>query len=162
MKVRELREALEALACTQARGKVADKALRTFFTSVARHDAMSIESFLRTFRRAEEGRAAPAASERSMTGVTPAPSSAAIVLQLETAFADDAAFGRAIADIAGDKRVTKQVLTDVFHGLFRRSAGVPSKASRSEILRLIEDERLILVRNEKMGALLGRRVVAAE
>ncbi|HCK85302.1 MAG TPA: hypothetical protein DHW63_12525 [Hyphomonadaceae bacterium] len=85
-----------------------------------------------------------------------------IVSRLKSALPSDDAFHRVMDGLAHKKSVTKPLLTRVFYALFDRSEGVPKRATRSELLRLIEDERNILVRNDKMGQLLGRRIVSAE
>lgn len=84
------------------------------------------------------------------------------VSSLQSAFPDDDAFGAAIEVMTADKSITKAALVEVFYKLFDRTRGVPKKATRTELLRLIADERRIIVRNEKMGQMLGRRIVAAE
>lgn len=85
-----------------------------------------------------------------------------IVARLRAKLLDDDAFAAELDLLHEDRGVTKQVLTQVFMTLFDRTRGIPKRATRDELLRLISDERNILVRNEKMGQVLGRRIVPAE
>lgn len=86
----------------------------------------------------------------------------AALAKLRKALNDDDAFHNEMVALAKQRGATKPALTRVFYALFDRTRGVPSKATRGELLRLIEDERNILVRNQKMGQMLGRRIVPAE
>lgn len=131
-----------------------DEAFREFLRILADLDDMSIEDF---FKRLLGKQKMPGTSATKVA-VNPID----IVNKLRPAFSNDEAFHREMDNIGANKAVTKPVLTKVFYALFDRTRGVPSKATRSDLLRLIEDERNILVRNEKMGKLLGRRIVPAE
>lgn len=114
------------------------------------HEDMAIEDFISFFRRPAPG---------------PTPNSdlaSRIVRTLRAAISDDDAFHRELHKAAAMRGVTKAVLTSIYAELFGSSAGIPSKSTKPQLVRLIEDERLIRVRNEKMGAMLGRRVVPAE
>lgn len=114
---------------------------------------MNIEEFLRRLR------GEPKRAERA-SAVAANPKE--IVSRLKSALPNDDAFHSAMGHLAAQKSATKPVLTQVFYDLFERTHGVPKKATRAELLRLIEDERTITVRNQKMGQMLGRRVVPAE
>lgn len=85
-----------------------------------------------------------------------------VVDRLRSVFDDDDKFAAAVDGVRAQRSVTKAVLVQVFYGLFERDRGVPKSATRDELLRLIADERHILVRNDKMGKPLGRRIVPAE
>lgn len=130
-----------------------DAELRKFLRNLADFDDMNIEDFFRRLR----GEAGPAATAQAPLASVPE-----IVSRLKSAMPDDSAFHREIGGLARRKAVTKPLLTQVFYSLFERTQGVPKKITRAELLRLIEDERNIIVRNEKMGQMLGRRIVPAE
>ena len=84
----------------------------------------------------------------------------AIVDQLRSVFGDDDKFAAAMDRVRAQRSATKGVLVQVFYRLFERERGVPKTSTRDELLRLISDERHILVRNDKMGKMLGRGVPA--
>lgn len=75
-----------------------------------------------------------------------------VVARLKESFLDDAAFGALIDDFRSQKILTKDAFAQVFFKLFERDRGIPKNASRDYIIRLIEDERFLLVKNAKMGA----------
>jgi hypothetical protein len=133
---------------------VAGAELHTLLEILADLDDMDIQAFFRRLR----GRptASPPSDKRTVVDVND------LVISLRSAFEDDKAFARALDALRSKKSVTKQQLTQVFYQLFDRKRGVPSKATRAQILELIEDERHIVVRDEKMGKMLGRRIVPAE
>jgi len=122
-------------------------------------DDMDFGAFLRLLRPKPQRRgtgAAPQPPRRKTVDPNE------IVATLRAHLTDDDAFAAQI-DLLHDQRgVTKPVLAQVFLRLFERTRGVPKKATRDELLRLISDERNALVRNEKMGQMLGRRIVPAE
>lgn len=128
--------------------------IQSFLVSLTEFDDMDLVDFFRRLR-GERTRPArrPVASKVNV---------GEIVSRLQSAMPNDEAFHRAIDSLNKQKAVTKPVLTQVFYALFNRTKGVPSKATRADLLRLIEDERNILVRNQKMGEMLGRRTVPAE
>lgn len=150
-KVRDLRLRLEAIA----RSSVVPPgdAVNDLLEILANLDDMNIEDFLRRLRGEPKTATRPAV-------VAADPKE--IVSRLKSALPNDDAFHGAMNKLAAQKSATKPVLTQVFHDLFERTQGVPKKATRAELLRLIEDERNIVVRNQKMGQMLGRRVVPAE
>lgn len=154
MKVRELRRRLEALLPTQDAGS-AEPELREFLLILAERDDMNVADLFRRLR----GKAPllPGTGEKP-----PPPDPRNIVLDLQQKFSDDQAFAEAMRGLAKQRSVTRALLVQVFYSLFDRKRGVPAKATRPEVLRLIESERNILVRNQKMGEMLGRRVVPAE
>jgi hypothetical protein len=146
-KVRDLRLRLEALA--KADGAHSDDAVSILLAILADFDDMNIEAF---FRRL---------GGKSRNPTAPAPMSGGdVVSRLKSAFPNDDAFHNAITEIAAQKSATKPLLTQAYYDLFNRTRGVPKKATRADILRLIEDERNIAVRDAKMGRMLGRRVPA--
>lgn len=151
MRVRDLRAALSDIADARPDDAPLQRAVKTLLTRTAGQEAMSIVGFLRLLK-----------SQPSTKRVAAAAAPSAIAQELKAAFDDDVAFERVLADLKSQRSATKAVLADAFNILFERSGGVPKKATRAEILRLIADERHILVRNEKMGRMLGRRVIAAE
>jgi len=150
-RVSDLRRRLEALA---ANGSVeeTDENFRKFLRILADLDDMDIEAF---FRRLSGAKAKPLPTK------TPFDEQAALK-NLKKVFSNDDDFHAAITALANQRSATKPALTRLFYSLFNRTRGVPAKATRDDLLRLIEDERNIAVRNEKMGAMLGRRIVPAE
>ncbi|MBL8559925.1 MAG: hypothetical protein JNM47_14475 [Hyphomonadaceae bacterium] len=110
------------------------------------------------FQKLRAESATPAATSGSDTVETVS----SLVATMRSVFGDDREFERVLLTLDAQKSVTKQVLVDVFLKLFERTGGVPKKATRSEILRMILDERNIIIRNEKMGRMLGGRIVPAE
>ncbi|MEQ1709709.1 MAG: hypothetical protein ABL864_15400 [Terricaulis sp.] len=150
-KVRDLRLRLEALAGTDASSD--EEILGKFLQSLADLDDMNIESLLRRLR---------GETKRADRPVVTAANPQEIISRLKSALPNDDAFHGAMSNLAAQKSATKPILTQVFHELFDRTQGVPKKATRAELLRLIEDERNIIVRNQKMGQMLGRRAVPAE
>lgn len=151
-KVRDLRARLIALF--EHGGAPMDPTVNELLEILATLDDMNLEAFFRRLRGN-----VPKGTQPSSTAKVDVPQ---IVSRLKSAMPNDDAFHRAMDALAHQKGVTKLVLTQVFHELFGRTQGVPKKATRAELLRLIEDERNIVVRNEKMGQMLGRRPVPAE
>lgn len=150
-KVRDLRRRLEAM--TRAGSPdVSDETFRQFLQILADLDDMDIEAF---FKRLTGRATRPPPLKGSFD-------EKAVVAKLRKALNDDNAFHDEIVALGKLRAATKPALTRVFYVLFDRTRGVPSKATRADLLRLIEDERNILVRNEKMGQMLGRRIVPAE
>lgn len=149
MRVRDLRVRLEELA----KGAEDTKAIKALVTALALHDDMELDSLLRRLSR----RTKPAA---------PKPIAADIVDEavekLRAVFRNESAFEAELNRVAKDRLATRSVLEQVFYKLFDRTRGVPKKATRVELLRLIENERTIIVRDERMGDVLGRRIVPAE
>jgi hypothetical protein len=128
--------------------------IQLFLVSLAEFDDMDLVDFFRRLRGERKQPAKqPVAAKVNVNE---------IVSRLKSSMPNDDAFHRVIDALNSQKAVTKPVLTQVFYALFNRTKGVPSKASRADLLRLIEDERNILVRNQKMGEMLGRRPVPAE
>jgi len=70
--------------------------------------------------------------------------------------ADDQRFDSALDRVASNKKLTKPILTGVYKALFGSLEGVPSKATRNDLIDLIRRERIIVVRNRKTGRLQGR------
>lgn len=137
--------------------------LHDFFTILERHGDMDISAFFDLFkpkRRLTTG----GTSRRRIDRLPPAPPPTVgeVVEVLETAFDDDKAFEKKLEEFASIKGVTKPMLKEVFKTLFDRTGGVSSKATRDELVRLIGDERNIIVRDKKAAAMLGRRPVTAE
>lgn len=151
--VHDLRLLLEA-ACNSDPTLRSDNAVRELVGILAQFDAMSIDDFFARLMGRKEEAVKPK--------LRPPVEVDEIVSRLKSALPSDDAFHRVMDGLAHKKSVTKPLLTRVFYALFDRSEGVPKRATRSELLRLIEDERNILVRNDKMGQLLGRRIVSAE
>ena len=149
--MRDLRLRLEALAKSQPQNR--DDLVTTFLQSLTDLDDMSIEDFFaRIFAK-------PKTTTR---GEKPAVDPKALAARLRSALPDDDLFHEEVQKLRAQKAVTKPVLTKVYYDLFNRSRGVPSKATRSDLLRLIEDERTKLVRDGKMRDLLMGRIVPAE
>ncbi len=152
-RVRDLRERIDALRALEGAQRE-DALLRQFSEILADLDSMSIETFFQRLLGKEQ--------KSAITQPKPPFDQRAAVAKLRQTFRDDDAFHRAMTEIERQRSATKPVLTKIFYELFDRTRGVPSKATRAELLRLIEDERNILVRNEKMGQMLGSRIVPAE
>lgn len=142
---------MEALAKDSPLGE--EQLLSKFLRSLSDHDEMSIADFFRRLRAAPQRRARPAGAVIDVSEV---------VSRLKSALPSDDAFHRAMDALSRQKAATKPLLTQVFYGLFERTQGVPKKATRAELLRLIEDERNIVIGNMKMRDLLSRRAVPAE
>lgn len=131
-----------------------DRVVKQFLTSLADCDDMAIADFLKYL--------GCGGLQQTPAPRTQPPDPSEIVSRLKSAMPNDDAFHGAMNSLAGQRSVTKPVLARVYSDLFQRKQGVPKKATRSDLLRLIEDERNIVVRNQKMGQLLGQRVVPAE
>lgn len=76
--------------------------------------------------------------------------------ELKAVMADDSKFDSALDRVASNKKLTKPVLTGVYRNLFGSLDGVPSKATRSDLIDLIRRERVIVIRNRKTARLQGR------
>lgn len=76
--------------------------------------------------------------------------------QLKSVLSDDAKFDSVLDKVAADKKLTKPVLAGVYKELFGSLEGVPSKATRGDLIDLIRRERIIVVRNRKAARLQGR------
>jgi hypothetical protein len=146
-----LRRRLEA-ATANVSDQETEEAFSKFLRILADLDDMDIDAF---FRRLTGAKAKPATTK------TPFDERAALN-RLRAAFSSDDSFHQEMTKLAKQRSATKPVLTRLFYSLFERTRGVPAKATRDDLLRLIEDERNISVRNEKMGQMLGRRIVPAE
>lgn len=150
-KVRDLRLRLEALSA--ARPDLSEEMVTTFLQRLADLDDMTIEAFLkRVFKK-------PTAAARARA---PAVDTDLLVQQLRSALSDDDLFHDELQKLGAQRSVTKSILTQIYYVLFNRSRGVPSKSTRADLLRLIEDERNKLVRDGKMRELLIGRAVPAE
>lgn len=150
-KVRDLRLRFEALASRHP-GET-DDAVTLFLESLADLDDMSIEEFFsRLFAK-------PKTREPSKK---PPADPKALASRLRDAFPSDDLFHNEIEKLDRQKTVTKPILTKIYYDLFNRTRGVPSKATRVDLLRLIEDERNKIVRDGKMRDLLAGRIVPAE
>lgn len=114
---------------------------------------MSIVDFFRRLRKAPAPLAAAGSGAVDLSEM---------ISRLKSALPSDDAFHRALDTLARQRSATKSVLTEIFYGLFERTQGVPRKATRAELLRLIEDERNIVVGNLKMREMLRRHAVPAE
>jgi hypothetical protein len=158
MLVGDLKAILREWAAASPGDKPLLRAINLLEGRIADHENMAIEDFLKLFRRA-----APSARESAPSTPTKNPDqiAAEVVVGLRRAFNDDSSFEAEIERIEAMRAVTKPVLVKVFERLFERTDGVPKTAKRAELIRLILDERNILVSNENMGQLLGRRVVPA-
>ena len=150
MKVRDLRLEIESLL----RARTASPQLVKYLEILSHHDDMNIDEFMRRLSAEPNPSSAMSSSARS--------TASSIVVRLQAVFDDDQAFDDELDHISRQRSVTKLVLAQVFYDLFERTRGVPKGATRAELLRLIGDERRIIVRNERMGKMLGRRVVPAE
>jgi hypothetical protein len=150
MLMRDLRVRLE-----QHLGEsVSEPEFKALLATLANFDDMGIQDFLRRLSKVASDTTAPKPDTKGVAD--------AIVSRLRSAFSDDKAFDRTMDEVAAQKSATKAVLTQIFYDLFERTRGVPKNTTRAELLRLIADERRILVRNERMGEMLGRRIVPAE
>ncbi len=152
MRVRDLRIRLKELIDGTPAG-VAEPEFSKLLEILADLDDMSIEAFFRRLRGKTKMPPPPA---------TPTLDVAEVVARLNEAFHDDETFEKELNRLRTQKAITKPILTKIFYDVFNRTRGVPKKATRDELLRLIADERNIVVRNEKMGKMLGRRVIPAE
>lgn len=156
-KVRDLRLRLEAIiaaAEAESSDRASNSAIHKMVGILADHDDMSIVDFFRRLRGAPQRPVTTAAG-----GAVDLPE---IISRLKSALPSDDAFHHALDALARKRSVTKSVLTEIFYGLFERTQGVPKKATRAELLRLIEDERNIVVGNLKMREMLRRHAVPAE
>jgi hypothetical protein len=157
MLVGELQQFLRALSAAAPNDKALLRAVNLLEGRIAGHENMAIDDFLKLFRR-------PARIEepaRRVPSKAPEQIAAEVAASLRRAFNDDTAFEAEIERIDATRTVTKPVLVMVFERLFERTDGVPKTAKRAELIQLILDERNILVSNENIGQLLGRRVVPA-
>lgn len=115
-----------------------------FLGELSAHDDMELSAFLRLFKPKSRPPTQPSGRERKV-----APSVKDLAHELSQAFQNDNRFDAALAKIEVNKAVTKPVLVSLFGELFGTIDGVPKKATRSELLRLIADERLVAVRDAK-------------
>lgn len=152
MRVGEFRDALRELA-DASRNRALKRAVNLIFTQIDCPGDMAIADFLKVFRT--QNTAPPPEIARP-----PEQSPTELLRELRSSIPDDHKFDQALEKVRASKAVTKAALIEWSEQQFGRA--IPSRTSRPAILDLISDERVIAVRNEKMGKMLGRRSVAAE
>lgn len=156
-------EVVELLKASQERvlTPAEAKAVKTFLTQIAALPDMNISDLFNLLRRHHSNPTGASVSVSKPKTESPTTNDTSVVSQLRDAFEDDEAFRTALDSVASDKRVTKPMLVSAFMVLFDRTGGVPSRATRAELLQLIADERNISVRDKKAGAMLGRKTAKA-
>lgn len=151
MLVSELRRKLAAAVTASDATQRDQEVINQFLTALARHDDEQAEALVAMFELIS--------FKKQPKRVVARPSSA--LTDIKAVLGDDAAFERAFDKIAGDKKMTKASLIDLYVGLFGSSDGVPAKATRSDLLELIRRERVKTVRNAKMHSYLtGQKKVS--
>jgi len=148
MLVRDLRRRITLLSGNEGEDAELAELLSALLTKIDAHDGMSIQDLIRRITASaipKKKRARASAEGAAVTDV------ASLVTRLRASFSDDAQFDRIMQELRSQRSVTKPVLTQIFMALFERQRGVPKSATRAELLRLIADERHIIVRNEKSG-----------
>lgn len=139
-----LMEAARAGRLSQAEQEV----LNRFDAALVRFDNVDIEALIEMFQLFKLKSDTPA----KVRAVVEHP----VADELKSVMADDQRFDSALDRVASNKKLTKPILTGVYKALFGSLEGVPSKATRNDLIDLIRRERIIVVRNRKTGRLQGR------
>jgi hypothetical protein len=142
--VRDLRLELEALLRTRD-GE--SRLIRTLLTELARHDDVMLSDFLR--RMSYDGTKARPRPARKAFDET------AMLQRLQANFEDDTKFRALLGELDSDKNASRETLNALYNSLFGRNRRLPSKATRSGLIRDIGDERNALVRSRKAAAYLS-------
>jgi hypothetical protein len=160
MKVQDLAAIIRRLEA-QDLSPAEREALSAFLTGLVPLEDMDLTAFFGLLKpRAKRNRGTGSAGDTRTK--TPAPKASEIAASLHDVFYDDAAFEQTLRGIADKKSITVPTLKSAFAALFRRDGNFRSKATRADVVRKILTERNIAVRDEKMGAMLGRKPVQAE
>lgn len=139
------------------------EALTAFLTGLVPLESMNIDSFLALLRpRKSGGQSAAKVAKSSSKEKTTVVSAADVASSLRAVFEDDAAFEQTLMATAANKAATITTFKATFRELFGRDGNFRSKTTRDAIVRKILTERNVAVRDEKMGAMLGRKPVPAD
>lgn len=114
--------------------------LNSFVAALAKFNRMDVEAAIKMFQLLPLKRSAPIPLK-----VVEIPEAAA----LKEVFFDDTRFEEALDRVAANKKLPKAALLGIYGNLFGSLTGVPSKATRDELLDLIRRERIIVARNAK-------------
>jgi hypothetical protein len=153
MLVKDARSALEALLARYG-DELPARTRRTWIrilNHISRFDERTIDEVLEMLALAER----PERARRR-------PDAASIAARLRAVLMNDGAFAAELANVKADRSVTKALLAQVYKQLYQRTGGIRASAPRAEILQLIADERLILMRHGTLSALLAPREAAPQ
>lgn len=153
-KVADIRQVIESMVARSDLPEQISDDMRTFLTKLARHDDMSVASFLQMISRARaQPQAAMAATESG---------AAQLVKSLQDAFGNDDTFRFELKRIQSDRRVTRESLNQIYETLSGRARKLPAKATKAKLAQDIADLRLERVRSERAAEMFKGKPIYAE
>lgn len=150
-KVAQLRKYLEAMIAHNGIPTALSADASTFLTELARHDHMTVASFLNLLRQGEQR--PPGLNESHV---------ARIAAALSAAFSNDDLFRAELGRISADRTVTRETLNAVYEKLSGRTRRLPSKSSKAKLAQDIADFRLERVRSERAADMFRGKPAFAE
>jgi len=148
--VADLRSILAAAVAEQRLALNDQEVVNRFLTALAKHDSEQAEALISMFELLSFKK-----KPKRPAAVTEVASATSLAAELASVLHDDTAFERALDRIAADKKLTKAFLVALYIDLFGSNTGVPSKATRGDLVEIIRRERVKTARNSKMHSYLS-------